>query len=276
MNDAPKEVKVLQQEIARDFPRILKDNLVGIYIWGSLTYDAFDEEASDIDCVVVLERDLDDEEFANLEGWFTGALRRNPWADKLDMRFHLRDELLIRDSGMCSYHFRKLERHLSDANPFIWINVARSGIALFGVPSDEIAPAVDDQTLRAALQLELRYLQEETAAEEGNYGAATRYGVSTLMYQAYSVLTACRIVYTLRNKTLVSKNQAAKWCMENMPGRWKATIAEAIKNRMTPGGRSNRELWNAANDFINFVGELLERDAAPGTHASSVPSDAND
>jgi predicted nucleotidyltransferase len=273
VNDTQNNVKDLQQEIARDFPLILKDNLVGIYIWGSLTYDAFDEEASDIDCVVVLERDLDDEEFTNLEGWFIQALRRNPWADKLDMRFHLRNELLIRDSRMCSYHFRKLERHRSDANPFIWINVAQSGIALFGIPPREIAPAVDNQTLRAALKLELEYLQEETAAEEGNYGATTRYGVSTLMYQAYSVLTACRIVYTLRNKTLVSKNQAARWCMGNLPGRWTATIAEAIQNRMTPDGRSNRKLWNAANDFINYVGELLERDTSLGTHASSVPSD---
>src|SRR5437773_6670104 len=58
----PAEVEELKQEIARDFPRILKENLIGIYLWGSLTYDAFDEDASDIDCVVVLERDLRSEE----------------------------------------------------------------------------------------------------------------------------------------------------------------------------------------------------------------------
>jgi hypothetical protein len=256
--DVPIEVEQLKQEIARDFPGMLEGNLVGIYLWGSLTYEAFDSEASDIDCVVVLERDLNDREFADLEDWFTQAVGRNPWADKLDMRFHLRDELLVRNSKMCSYHFRKLQRHHSDANPFIWINIAQSGIALYGIRPTEIAPEIDDATLSAALILELEYLKEETAAEKGNYGATTRYGVSTLMYQAYSVLTACRIVYTFHNKRLVSKNQAAKWCMQNLPQSWKATIADAIENRMTPDGRSNEALWNAANDFITFVGEILE------------------
>ena len=256
------EVEELKQEIARDFPEMLKGNLVGIYLWGSLTYEAFDEEASDIDCVVVLERDLDEEEFADLESWFTRAVGRNPWADKLDMRFHLRDELLVKNSRMCSYHFRKLQRHPSDANPFIWINVAQCGIALYGVKPTEIAPEINDETLGAALILELGYLKEETAAEKGNYGATTRYGVSTLMYQSYSVLTACRILYTFHNKTLVSKNQAAKWCMENLPGRWKTTIVEAIENRVTPDGRSNEALWNAANDFITFVDEMLQHNTA--------------
>ena len=256
----PKEVEDLKREIARDFPEMLKGNLVGIYLWGSLTYDAFDEQASDIDCVVVLERDLGADEFADLEDWFNRAVGRNPWADKLDMRFHQRDELLVKNSRMCSYHFRKLLRHPSDANPFIWINIAQSGIALYGVKPAEIAPEIDYATLSAALILELEYLKEETAAEKGNYGATTRYGVSTLMYQAYSVLTACRIVYTFHNKKLVSKNHAAKWCLDNLAPRWKATIADAIANRMTPDGRSNEALWNAANDFINFVGEILEQD----------------
>jgi len=257
----PKEVEDLKREIARDFPEMLEGNLVGIYLWGSLTYEAFDEEASDIDCVVVLERDLNDSEFADLKDWFTRAVDRNPWADKLDMRFHLRDELLVKNSRMCSYHFRKLQRHPSDANPFIWINIAQWGIALYGVKPAEIAPEIDDATLSAALILELEYLKEETAAEKGNYGPATRHGVSTLMYQAYSVLTACRIAYTFRNQRLVSKRQAAMWCMENLAPQWKSTIAEAIENRMTPDGRSNEALWNAANDFINFVGEMLVQES---------------
>ena len=53
--------------------------------------------------------------------------------------------------------------------------------------------------------------------------------------------------------------------VDKMPARWKATIADAIENRLRPDGRSNSELWNAANDFINFVGQTL------GTHASIVP-----
>jgi hypothetical protein len=48
--------------MATDFPEILRQNLVGIYLWGSLTYDAFDERHSNVDCAVVTARDLDDRE----------------------------------------------------------------------------------------------------------------------------------------------------------------------------------------------------------------------
>jgi len=34
--------------MATDFPAILSGNLVGIYLWGSLTYEAFDETCSDV------------------------------------------------------------------------------------------------------------------------------------------------------------------------------------------------------------------------------------
>ena len=33
--------------MAADFPAIVRENLVGIYLWGSLTYDAFDGAVGD-------------------------------------------------------------------------------------------------------------------------------------------------------------------------------------------------------------------------------------
>lgn len=60
----PGDLSDLLQAMARDFPAILRENLVGIYLRGSLTYDAFDEGCSDVDCVAVTPRDLDDLEFS--------------------------------------------------------------------------------------------------------------------------------------------------------------------------------------------------------------------
>jgi hypothetical protein len=50
------------RQVATDFPAIVRGHLLGIYLWGSLTYQAFDETCSDVDgvCVVVTGRDLDD------------------------------------------------------------------------------------------------------------------------------------------------------------------------------------------------------------------------
>ena len=136
----PENLFVLLGEMADDFPTLLANNLVGIYLWGSLTYDGFDERCSDADLIVVTRRNINKREFSALEDWFAKQLKKNSWAEKLDMRFVIDGEFLDKTSRCCGYHFGKLTRHGSDANPIIWVNIAESGITLLGKPAKEIAP----------------------------------------------------------------------------------------------------------------------------------------
>jgi len=89
-----KDLADLLQAMATDFPAILRGNLVGIYLWGSLTYDAFDETCSDVDCVGVARRDLDDREFSELDVWFKNKEEQNRWVERIDMRFVIEHEFL--------------------------------------------------------------------------------------------------------------------------------------------------------------------------------------
>ena len=47
-------------------------------------------------------------------------------------------------------------------------------------------------------------------------GAGDRFD-KTFVYNAYAVLTACRILYSAHHRALVSKDQAYAWAMENRP-----------------------------------------------------------
>lgn len=100
----PPDLATLLQAMATDFPTILRGNLVGIYLWGSLTYDAFDKTCSDVDCVAVTERDLDDREFAEVDQWFKNEAKRNRWVGRLDMRFVVDREQLDKSSRCCGFH----------------------------------------------------------------------------------------------------------------------------------------------------------------------------
>ena len=149
----PNDLSILLQEVATDFPAILRENLVGIYLWGSLTSDAFDETCSDVDCIVVTRRDLDDREFSELDEWFKKAAKRNRWVKRLDMRFVIDKEFLDKTSRCCGFYqyTGKLVRTGSDGNPIIWINIGQSGITLWGKDSKLIAPSVSDECLNDAL-----------------------------------------------------------------------------------------------------------------------------
>ena len=140
----PKDLSGLLQQMATDLPVILQGNLIGLYLWGSLTYDAFDETCSDVDCIGVTQRDLDDREFSSLDEWFTNKRAESRWVDRIDMRFVIDGEFLDKASRCCGFHHYTggLIRHGSDGNPIIWMNIARSGITLWGADAKLIAPHI--------------------------------------------------------------------------------------------------------------------------------------
>jgi hypothetical protein len=240
-----------------DFPVILHGNLVGLYLWGSLTYQAFDPGCSDVDCVAVTRRDLDDREFAELDQWFKEQARKNCWVKRIEMRFVIDQEFLDKSSRCCGiypFHREELVRHGSDGNPIIWINVGRCGITLWGRDAKAVAPEVSDACLNDALLLELDYLKEGLTSISGDRSD------KAFIRNAYSVLTACRILYTASHRTLASKDEAREWAMKTVPPRWRAIIHTAGNNRLKNAGSTNPQLEQDAMDFVQFVtGEVNRR-----------------
>ena len=255
----PKDLRDLLQAIATDFATIICGNLVGIYLWGSLTYDAFDETCSDIDCVGVTRRDLDDREFFELDEWFKNKEAQNRWVKRIDMRFVIDHEFLDKASRCCGFHhyMGKLARYGSDGNPIIWMNIAQSGITLWGKEARSIAPHVSDQCLNDALLLELNYLKQDLTANAGNRSD------KAFIHNAYAVLTACRILYSAYHRALASKDQAYRWAIETVPSMWRAVIHTAKDNRLKNAGSTTSQLEIDAMRFVGFVtGEvhrILER-----------------
>ena len=252
----PPDLSELLQLMATDFPAILSGNLVGIYLWGSLTYEAFDETCSDVDCIGVTRRDLDDREFSELDEWFRNKVENNRWARRIDMRFVIDHEFLDKSSRCCGFYYYtgKLVRHGSDGNPIIWMNIAESGITLWGQDAKRIAPHVSHECLLEALKLELNYLKEDLAANAGDRSD------KAFVHNAYAVLTACRILYSASQKALASKDQAYSWAMETVPLMWRAVIRSAKENRLRNRGSTTLQLEQDAMRFVEFVTDEVERE----------------
>ena len=250
-----KDLSSLLQAMTTDFPQILRGNLVGVYLWGSLTYDAFDGMCSDVDCVAVTLRDLDDREFSELDEWFKSKGEESRWVKRIDMRFVIDHEFLDKASRCCGfYHYTgKLVRHGSDGNPIIWMNVAHSGVTLWGKNAKLIAPHVSSQCLNDALLLEVNYLKEDLISNSGNRSE------NAFVHNAYAVLTACRILYSAYHGTLVSKDRASGWAMETVPTVWRSVIHAARENRLKNSGSTTSELENDAMRFVNFVASEVTR-----------------
>ena len=99
----PKDLFDLLKAMADDFFAILRENLIGLYLWGSLTYDAFDATCSDVDLVGVTQRDFDAREFSELDAWFTNKRAQNRWVARIGLRFVIDHEILDKSSRCCGF-----------------------------------------------------------------------------------------------------------------------------------------------------------------------------
>lgn len=224
MAHIPAQVLALLQDLTAHLPVILGRNLVGIYLHGSLTQQAFNPKRSDVDCIVVTRRDLSDAQFRRLGAWLSRAAEANPWAARLQMLFLLRNEVLTMNSKACLYQFGLLKRSGSDGNPIIWMNVLQSGVVLFGPSPESFVPALTPEILFQALEREVGYLREEISGKPQSQWR------DVPSYRAYAVLTLCRILYSFRKGTIVSKQRAAKWAIKYLPGEWSRIILQALES----------------------------------------------
>jgi len=218
----PAQVSGLLREVATGLPAVLGRNLVGVYLYGSLTQGAFDPGRSDVDCIAVTRRNLSDAQFRRLDAWLARLARSNPWASRLQMTFLIRDEVLTMNSRACLYQFGVLRRCGSDGNPIIWMNVLESGLRLYGESPESFVPEITPEILSGALVREVGYLREEMSLKPESEWKDVPY------YRAYAVLTLCRILYSHGKGRVVSKRRAARWAVGHLPEEWHELIRRAL------------------------------------------------
>lgn len=248
----PKQLNNLFIKITNSFPKLLGNNLVGIYLYGSLTYGTFNEKTSDIDCIVVLNRNLNGSKFKGLNKWYKENGKINPWVKRLEMSYLIKKDLLSKNSKTVIYHDGLFKRGLPDGNSIIWLNILKNGIILYGPKPKSFVPEISKKILYTSLKLELKYLKE------GINRRKQKLGQVELLYQVYAVLTACRILYTFKNGTILSKESAAKWCIKKLPKNYRKIIKIALKNIHNPSVKPNPVLEKFMPGFINVIDRKIK------------------
>jgi Domain of unknown function (DUF4111) len=210
---------------------LLGEQMVGLYLYGSLATGDFDRASSDIDFVAATTVTLDETAVAALRALHAeiaasgGACGRRLEGAYLPLAALRRDE-----PARCRHPF------LSETTPFgvfalgvDWV-INRSTLREHGVvvcgpaPAtliDPVTPAELTAELTAAVRVLLR--DEWRFFGDGNDAQhAQRY------WQAFAVLTMCRALYALDHAEILSKPTAAQWAERHLPLEWTPLIRRAL------------------------------------------------
>lgn len=213
MTDRPfdREMAKYCDVLATRLRAALGRNAVGLYVYGSLTQDAYEARRSDIDCVALLHRRLSDRQFRSLRSQLRALGKQDARTRRLQMTLLVRGELFRMNGAGWVFQFSRLRDTGSDGNPIIWANIRDSGHVVFGPRPASFLPPLTTPLIEAALARELGYLREELVSLPSSRWRRRQ------SYRRYAVATICRVLYTHRTGRVVSKPRAVAWALQRVP-----------------------------------------------------------
>jgi len=229
----------------------LGSDLVAVYLYGSTVVGGFVADVSDIDLLVVTQRDLDAALAERLEAFHSEFVECHPdWDDRLELVYVGLDTLAnFRAGGSLAVISPGEPFHLRDGVE-LWISnfylVRETGVTLFGPPPADTIPPVSWTDFLTEIR---RYADE---VRSRNLRCATPAG------RAYCVLTMCRALATIRNDRPCSKQEGAALVRSWMP-EWAWLIDEAECCRLSRGrwGLTDDRVTEAAESFVALVGDAI-------------------
>lgn len=228
----PELASVLGQFVA-GVQELLSDNLVGIYLVGSLAVGGFDLD-SDIDFLVVMNEELTDETASALQAMHARIYEQTCYPAK-----HLEGSYISRDvlNRSEAVDIQKLW-YLDNGSTILersthcnkwhvrWV-LRERGIRLLGPEPDSLLDPVPEELIRKEIAGMMRLVAAEfaDAINGGLTFWTSRFG------QSFAVLTFCRMLHTLQTGTVRSKPAAVKWGLKNLDPVWGDLIQKAWKER---------------------------------------------
>ena len=235
--------------LSKGLQDILGEQLMGVYLTGSLTYGDFDRGSSDIDLLIVLNKPLSEIQRDQVKALYADIVIKYPfWAKRIEASYITEDMLKYREPPPQPRPYINGGQMWDPDPPYgnEWlINLFvlyECGIELYGPnPMTLISHPIDIETLRMASRADLHQeweplLKDPPPLEDPHF-------------QAYVILTLCRILHRAKNDKVASKRVASTWVKKTYGKRWSPLVTQA-------------ENWNHGEDmnetketlkFIEFV-----------------------
>jgi predicted nucleotidyltransferase len=248
------DVNAILQFFVEKVPPIFGENLVGVYLTGSLSYNAFDYDTSDIDLTVILKTPISASELSAVKQLHTQLERQfEKWSKRLECSYtplEMLPSLLPPDKPRPWYWGGDgiLYEEAPYGNEWI-INkylLWHHAIPLVGPNFKELTDTVDIAEVQKACIRDLFAEWEPKKRDPGWFRNDSH-------YESYFILNLCRILYTVMCGAAGSKQTAAAWVKSHYGQPW-AELVGAAESWHYGLGLNLRE---KALQFLDFViGEI--------------------
>lgn len=245
----PENLREFLTILQKEFVNILAENLVGIYIYGSLSHGDFREKDSDVDIFVITKHALNDQEKIIIEKLFENQqLQQNSWLKRLEMDIFPQTEFTPQVKNLLNtvrWAGQKwnMSARITGASLDLK-NLQDCGITLQGIDPKQLIPNIEQTLLLAAVQDRFQEVKQEFNV----------WGEKDLWNQMYFTLQFCRLAYNYAHAgAYISKQAAGLWGKEHLPAEFKALITLALTALKDYSGPINKELKQGLPKLIKYL-----------------------
>ena len=253
VDSIPDNIQSLLAHIVEKFRLLLGENLVGVYLHGSLAMGCFNPRTSDVDFIVVVGEKLDIETKKAIIAFILELANAAP-AKGLEFSVVLLGEtqhftyptpfeLHYSKAWHAVYQSEQADYEIPRRDPDLAAHVVmvrRRGLRLYGRPIDEVFGEVAEADYWASIAGDARDILSRVAENP-----------------VYSILNLCRVLAFKRERLITSKAEGGIWGLNNLAPEYHPLIRQALHEYMATSPVN--VAWNKErlDDFAGYVRRML-------------------
>lgn len=250
MSDRPTpypDINEILLDISTAIKDVLDKNLIGLYLFGSLTYGDFNRNSSDIDLVTIVSKLLNQNEIELIKQIHKKAGEKyEKWRDRLECSYtpiDMLESLLPSKEPRPYYGGGIFFEKATYGNEWIINNylLYEHGIPLLGCDFKELLKPINIIEVQKACIRDL-FQEWEPKIVDGEW-------LDNSHYQAYIVMNLCRILYTVTCGATQTKKISAEWLKHKFGFPWVNLIEAAERWKYGKKMCARKETI----EFIKFV-----------------------
>lgn len=251
--NTPKFVRKVLSETLSFVHFVLQDNLVGIYLYGSLAMECFNPKSSDIDIIVIARKRLSKEQRKKIIEYLKGACSKNR---RIEFSVLCKD--VVQDPQypiLVDLHFEWWGGIFEDEKDNEILSnlytTKKRGFCVWGMPRSNVFSGIPaEYHLRSVIEditHTRKYLHENP--ERVGYDPAV-----------YWILGSCRILAFMREEKVLSKLEGGQWGLTNLPKQHHEMVKQALSYYQ---GKKKKRTWNhqKLEAFANYMTTAILRES---------------
>ena len=252
-------LKGILDDYSRRVKSLLCNDLIGIYLSGSVALGGYHDGKSDIDFTVILKQPLTEQQISELEIIHQGILKKYP-KNILEGHYITPDVLgksINETEPVVSYHNGKTAKDLHGINIVTWFTLKKYGVSVCGLPVRDLHfEAPEEELLKYVINNVNSYWVQWLSQASKIISKRSIYSLTKPPVE-WCVLGLSRMFYTLSEKDITSKDQVIEYALRHAPKQYERIIKEAQYIRTGCGREQYHSRVKRRKDMIQYMDYMI-------------------